>query len=357
MDNENKTKEISNRKLKVVIGLFLSLFSVILFINVTAVPRVFTFGFAFLFGIGSYLIYILLYCVGMYLIFFNKPLKFKVSVFGVIAAIILLIATNILITHIAVATSTVGTIKNVTFTSNGIDSIEFADAYSKAFFNSEVLGEGKNYLTAESINFFSSKYSVGCGVFGYLLLASGNALFRNPSGGLILAIILFVIAAMLFALPIVLRIIKEKKGIAPTKEKKVAVSSEEEEYIRPNYNANTPKETIKVEYKPDGYEANANNDVTDDSMFEEQGFSEGISNGMFVKPIFSIGDEENDNTPKPISSEKIFIEPEQQNINAPVNENPIQDTDFFEEVAPMIDPTPAPEAPAPAHPRSRHLSS
>ena len=168
MDEKKQIKEISAKKMKLVLGIFLSLFSIILFINVTAVPRVFTFGFAYLFGFASYLFYILLYVIGMVLIFVNKPLKIKIPPLFVLAGCLVLLATFFLATHISIVASNEPSLV-VGFTSEGQLKRNFASAYNDIFFGFE---KG-NYLTQESINFFSKDYAVGCGLFGYLLVACG----------------------------------------------------------------------------------------------------------------------------------------------------------------------------------------
>lgn len=305
MEKEKKIKEVSSKKMRIVIGLFLSLFSLVLFINITAFPRVFTFGFAYLFGMASYLFYIALYAIGMLLVFSPKTFKVKIPVLVIVGSAILLIAAIILSTYISIAVSKVAVLQNVIVSfNNDTTKINFADAYNQVFFNYE---KG-NYLTQSTINLFSNKYPVGSGLFGYLLLACGNSLFNNASGGLILAIILFVIAFILFALPIVIRIVKESKASKGKKaDSDFDIEEEEDEYIRPNYQANNPsKETIKIESKPESYQKATNNIETND--FIEPSFASSISNGMFVKPIFSIGDEQEDNAPTPIDSESIILE-------------------------------------------------
>ena len=318
MDNEKQLKEISTRKLKVVIGIFLSLFSVILFINVTAVPRVFTFVFAYLFGIASYLVYIAMYVIGMFLIFVNKRNKVKIPVLGIIAGIIFLLATIILVTHICSATSVskhlivdYQTRGKIVFDGSAENSLNFASVYNKMFFHAES-GAKFNYLTADTVNFFSNEFSVGCGLFGYLLLASGNALFNNAAGGLILAIILFVAAMLLFGLPIVVKVVKNhkrKKANKPVEEEDDEIDIEEDDEIRPNYQTNINREPPKTEpTKVDPYQANT---TTEESFFEEVNYDDNISNGMFVKPIFSIGEEDPNETPKPLATnDKAFTQPD-----------------------------------------------
>ena len=319
MDNEKQLKEISNRKLKVVIGLFLSLFSIILFINVTAVPRIFTFGFAYLFGFASYLIYIILYLIGMYMVFVNKPIKMKIPLLYIFAGIIVVIAAIILSTHIAVANCKYDGLivdyqvrAKIVFDGKATNSVNFASIYNNIFFHAD--GDKTtnfNYLTADTINFFSNEFSLGCGLFGYLLLASGNTLFNNAAGGLILAIILFVIAMLMFGLPILIRVIKTHKRNKVSKpvEQDDEIDIEEDEEIRPNYQTNINREPQKVEpVKSEPYQANPNNE---DSFFEEPNYGDNISNGMFVKPIFSIGEEDPDETPKPVAnSDEAFTQPD-----------------------------------------------
>ncbi len=354
MDNEKHSKEISTKKLKVVIGIFLSLFSVILFINVTAVPRIFTFGFAYLFGIGSYLFYILLYLVGMYLIFVNKPKQIKIPVLGIVAGAIVLLATIMLVTHICIANSINGNLANSMGERKTIafdaaqNNISFADAYNKLFFHVPwKTGDTSkfNYLTADTINFFSNDHSVGFGLFGYLLVAIGNALFHSATGGLLLAIILFVIAMLLFGLPILIRVIKNYKRNhpkTPKEEKEDEIEIQDDEYIRPNYQANIAKEPARVESKPEPYQANPNNE---DSFFEEPNYGDNISNGMFVKPIFSIGEEEADETPKPVAGERVFAQPDVVEEKPVLHEEPLNVAPaFFEE--PIVEPAPQKVEPA-----------
>lgn len=288
-------KEISKRKMRVVLGIFLAIFSVILFINVTVFPRIFTFGFAYLFGIGSYLVYIAIYCIGMKLIFTKQKSKFKIPLTVILGSIVFLLGAFTLVTVIFGNNGANSTdkITYITFISNSPISSKrichFANEYNSIFFTFE---DGKNYLLTPSINFFSANYKVGGGLFGYLLLACGNSMFGLQAGGIIFAIILFSLAFIIFFSPLLVKIIKNARKNAPKKSRKGVKNSEEEEELepyRPSYSMDQvdPDDIIPEE-----------NDY--DEPISNNGFGFGVTdntvNGSFVRPIFSLG--ENDNVPQ-----------------------------------------------------------
>lgn len=348
MSQEKEIKEISNKKLRVVIGIFVCLFSVILFINTTAFPRVFTFVFAYLFGFASYLVYIALYVLGMFLIFGNKKPNIRIPVTIVIGTVFVVLGAFTLGTQIAVVNST-NTTLNVGMGGNLIPCfkqdqthINFASAYNKIFFT---FTEGKSYLTADIINFFSNNYSVGAGFIGYFLAGCGNSLFGTGNGGFILGIILFALALILFATPIVLALLKDKqthKG-----EKKVNAYADEiedsyDEPIRPSY------DTAVRDYKSPETPANrpqidTNVSASTSSNFINDFGNQDLTNGTFVKPVFSIGDESADNAPEPIKKEDIIIE---ETVATPISQPVISQPavqQVYEQPQPV--PTPAPVAP------------
>lgn len=74
---KNSKKVSSIKSLYFFGGIFVCLFSVCLIMNVWYVARVFTFIPAYLFGMGSYAIYLFIYTIGMSLLFREKGVHFK----------------------------------------------------------------------------------------------------------------------------------------------------------------------------------------------------------------------------------------------------------------------------------------
>ena len=73
------SKPISQKQFCFFGGITLVLLSVILILNLWYVARIFTIGFTYLFGLTSYLFYLMMLGVGLFLIIKKEPIKFKLS--------------------------------------------------------------------------------------------------------------------------------------------------------------------------------------------------------------------------------------------------------------------------------------
>ena len=77
MAEEKKKFQVLKRHFTFFGGIALCLLAVVLILNVGYIARAIAFPFAFLFGLGSYVLYALLYAYGMFLFFREKGFKFK----------------------------------------------------------------------------------------------------------------------------------------------------------------------------------------------------------------------------------------------------------------------------------------
>ena len=79
-DKSNKpVKRIDRRYFTFFGGIAFCLFAVALILNVGLPARAISFPFAFMFGLASYVIYVLIYAYGLFLFFREKRLKIRLN--------------------------------------------------------------------------------------------------------------------------------------------------------------------------------------------------------------------------------------------------------------------------------------
>ena len=187
-------------------GLALVLFSIIMCLNVGYVARYVSTPFIYLFGSASYLVYIALNILGIRLIFVKKFLKIKINLYF-IATIVLIVSGLMFLTHFMTVDKFDGYIALV---NKENQSINFIEAFQK------VITDAKYFSDTNFLSLFSHPF--GAGLLGYALIALFNALFGIKNGGFIIAIILAVVALILYFLPLTLNLIGQSKPVTKKEE-------------------------------------------------------------------------------------------------------------------------------------------
>ena len=359
IDMKNKKPFVANKNhFYIFIGIAMCLITLILCLNTGFIARYASTPFTYAFGTVSYLIYIAVAVLGLRFIFVKKFFKIKINIYF-FATLILLTAGLIFYAHFT-ATSVLPKGEYLALSDNTeLKAHHFATWYG-GFFNDE-------YYHADIISIVNI-YPCASGIVGYFLVALFNNLFNVPFGALIVAIILAVLALLLYFLPLILRSIGKEKEPKPQQ-----VKEEQEETISDiSMNKKAPqkvknidviKEASKID--PDTYESeimgmprrsaaiSSPTFIQQDSGANNFGINE---NGTFAPAKFRIdngqyGQEEQviPETPvQPAPQEPAKTEQMQLDFNAvpEVNEELVQAKPVFEEPKMVAQPAPAP-APAP----------
>ena len=201
----------------VFLGLFFCLLSIILVLNTGPVARVLSTPFTFALGSFSYFLYLAINVLGLRMIFAKKFFRLRFNSYF-FATIIMLVAVIMLYAHfIIVNNGNFFDNKMLAFT-NDDKSIALLEAFKKNF--DEVGQPDSSYMTKQFLVLFETPFASG--ISGYFLIAAFNSLFGINTGGLIFAIVLVVIAILLYFLPLILRLMgqtKEKKPVIKNNDK------------------------------------------------------------------------------------------------------------------------------------------
>ena len=204
MAEEKKKFQVLKRHFTFFGGIALCLLAVVLILNVGYIARAIAFPFAFLFGLGSYVLYALLYAYGMFLFFREKGFKFKFNnyFFGglIIFASALMMATLIVTKDSPLSLST------------------FVDQY-KAVLQSIPVPEGKShpYWNATFINLFSGN-NFGGGFIGYALIGVFTSAFK-VGGAWAMTIIVAILGLFVIFFPSLKKIISSNSNKKPKAKK------------------------------------------------------------------------------------------------------------------------------------------
>ena len=348
-------------------GLFFCLFSIILVLNTGPVARVLSTPFTFAFGSLSYVLYLMINILGLRMIFAKKFFKIRFNSY-LFASIFTLIAVIMLFTHFVIINNpSVGDVALVTDTSKG--TVSAMEAFTGVFNSVE-----GGYMNKTSLMLF--EYPFGAGISGYFLVGAFNALFGINNGGLIFAIVIAVIAILIYFLPLILRLMgqtKDKKPANAEKEEKETISD-----ITPQKNNSQRVKNIDVvkhasEIDVDKYEseimgapkrsagissptfvqqdgATAFNSMPDNGTFAPARFINVDAQYVQQEPIMSeVPSQESQMAEEVNEQPQPEIKPEQLQLDfdaAPeFNEELVQAKPVFEEPK-MVNPAPAP-APQP----------
>lgn len=201
---ENKKKFIaSKRHFSFFGGIAWCLLAVVLILNVGYVARALAFPFAYLFGLGSYALYIFVYAYGLFLFFREKGFKIRLNNFF-FGALIIFISALMIATLIVTKDSTVYK--------------DFVNRYNNVFKNIESPENPswKAYWNAKFVNLFQNN-PFGGGIIGYALVGLCNTAFKSTGGSWAIAIIILLLGVFVIFFPYLKKIIvsnnkKEKKS-------------------------------------------------------------------------------------------------------------------------------------------------
>ena len=215
--SEKKPFVANKNHFYVFFGLFLCLLSLILCLNTGPVARVLSTPFTYAFGSVSYLIYLAVNILGLRMIFAKKLFSIKINIYF-IATLVLFVSALMFYAHFALMVE-YGDAQYVALATNENNkTISFLEAFNNNF--SSVEG---GYMKVTSLALFLHPFASG--IAGYFLVGASNALFGINKGGLIIAIVVLVLAVLLYFLPLILRLIGQSK------QKEKAPKDEEEETV------------------------------------------------------------------------------------------------------------------------------
>ena len=203
---ENKPiKKIGKRYFTFFGGIAFCLFAVILILNGRYVARTFAFPFAYLFGLGSYAIYILIYSYGLCLFFREKGFKIRFN--NYLFAVICVFLAILIIATLAVRGNATLSLSN------------FKGEYQYVMEHIENEAGSKNaYWDATFINLFQGN-KFGGGFLGYFFVGA-LTIKGNAALAWVVGIFLALLGLFLVFLPQFMKILNIKKGQSKPKVKK-----------------------------------------------------------------------------------------------------------------------------------------
>ena len=185
-------------------GITLCLLAVVLILNVGYPARAIAFPFIYLFGLGSYVFYLLVYAYGLYMFFKEKTLKIRFnSIF--FGSIIIFISALMIATLIVTK-------------DNNIFKDTFSSSYKAVLTGIDGIGNNSAYWKAHFINLFRGN-NFGGGLVGYAMVGFLNSLFKGTGGTWAIAIIVAVLGLFVIFFPYIYKAIKGDKKKASPKER------------------------------------------------------------------------------------------------------------------------------------------
>lgn len=208
MPESKQPRKIGKRYFTFFGGIAFCLFAVILILNGKYVARALAFPFAYMFGLGSYAIYILIYSYGLCLFFREKGFKIRPNnyLFGGLLIFIALL----IISTLAVTSNLEG----------GLTLSNYQQAYKDVMYNIDVNDQatpprlpGPNaYWNAVFVNLFQGN-AFGGGFAGYFFVAAlSTPLGGKPALAWVVAILVALLGLFLIFLPQFKKILGIKKG-------------------------------------------------------------------------------------------------------------------------------------------------
>ena len=225
-------------------GLFLCLFSVVLCLNTYVAARFLSTPFTYAFGSFSYLLYLAVNLLGLRFIFVKKPLKIKFNIY-VLASLIMFVAASMFYAHFVIKDAG-------QFVALATDSekgtINFFEAYNNVF---NTIPDGYWHTTFLGLVF----YNFASGIVGYFLIGVFNGLFGIDTGGFIIAIVIAVVALLLYFLPLILKLVGQSKAKPePSKEEEtISDTTEAKQNQQKIKNIDVVKHASEID--PDNYES------------------------------------------------------------------------------------------------------
>ena len=220
MQKEKKKFQIEKKHFSFFGGIAYCLFSVVLILNIGYVARFFAFPFIYLFGLGSYAIYIFVYIYGLILFFREKGFKIRPNnyFFGglVIYISALMIATLI-----------------VRSTLKDASTLVMSNFSSE--FNAVLKGIDGGYWKSSFINLFQAN-PFGGGIIGYALVGLSNTVFKT-AGTWAISILVLLLGMFIIFFPTIRKIVlgnkakAAKKAQEPRKDESMVIGNSDD--IRP----------------------------------------------------------------------------------------------------------------------------
>lgn len=343
----NKVKDIDNKYFSFFSGIALCLFSVVLILNVGYVARLFALPFLYLFGLGSFIIYILTYAYGLYLFFKEKRANIK---FNHIAVGIIVIFISALMISTLIVLSKDDPLKLNNFANRYKDVINNVDVNKQGTFN--------GYWSAKFINVFSEN-KFGGGFIGYFLVALFSFNGAIASAWFFSILILLIGAFIIFYPQIkkILGINKTKKVKEEKPERSVSINKNS--YRVENYDAiatanridNNEERVERVQESPLPY---PNNNQINPSLTQpftgNSNFTPALFNKFLAKPLVA----PNVTKEEPITPEQALLKANKESaINEQLqlnfDEKPMVNEELLATKPEFLEPVNAPktyEAPA-----------
>ena len=185
-------------------GITLCLLAVVLILNVGYPARAIAFPFLYLFGLGSYVFYLLIYAFGLFMFFKEKAFKIRFnSIF--FGSIIIFISALMIATLIVTK-------------DNNIFRDTFSSSYKAVLTGIDGIGNNSAYWKANFINLFRGN-NFGGGLAGYAMVGFLNSLFKGTGGTWAIAIIIAVLGLFVIFFPYIYKAIKGDKKKASPKER------------------------------------------------------------------------------------------------------------------------------------------
>lgn len=197
--NENN-KIVSNKLMKIILGLFLCLISVVMILDIGYIGRTLTFVFTFLFGFTSYFFYALFAIIGIVLIFKQKDTKIHVGAY-VAGALIMLIGAQMLLTYIFEP--------GIVFASLGAKIQELYNPGN--YYNAEYIHKWPFMFQSLFPNV--SNIKVGGGVIGDSLISALNQWLALGSQAILIISLVFFLGVVLIIIPLTVKIVKNHKTV------------------------------------------------------------------------------------------------------------------------------------------------
>lgn len=184
---------ISPRKFNFVLGLLISLISLVLILNVGVAARGANLPFIYLFGVGQLILFLFIYYLGMCLLIKGKIYLIK-NAFVIIGSIVIFVSLTMLFTAIVFINNPSLTIGN-----------DFFNQYQNIY------SDLSKYFSIKILPYFSLELPIGGGLIGYSLYAI-FCIAGGKSLGLAMTIIFMVIGALLAFEPLEAMLFKKIKN-------------------------------------------------------------------------------------------------------------------------------------------------
>ena len=210
MQANKPVKKIHNRYFTFFGGIAFCLFSVTLILNVGYVARFFALPFVYLFGLCSYVFYVLIYAYGLFLFFKEKGFKIRFNNYFFGGLIIFISA--LMISTLIVTNDLNLTIKGV-FDASG----EQVSANGVKYFQEQVFnGIADGYWKSKFVNLFQGN-KFGGGFLGYAIVSLLNTGIK-ATGTWVVSIFIFLLGAFVIFFPTFKKIFKLNKTEKAPKE-------------------------------------------------------------------------------------------------------------------------------------------